>query len=599
VSAQGWLQIAVYLGVLTALTPPLGAYMARVYQGEPLALERVLGPLERLVYRMLGPAAGTEQDWKAYARTTIVFSAVFFVVLYTVLRTQGIHPLNPEGFDSGTWDLSFNTTASFITNTNWQYYGGETTLSYFSQMAGLTVQNFVSAAVGMAVLAAVIRGFVSRGSAELGNFWRDLTRSLLYILLPLSFAGALVLVSQGAIQTLSGSVSFPTVTGVEQTLALGPGASQISIKQLGTNGGGFFNVNSSYPFENPTQFSNFVEMLFILLIPAGLTATFGRLVGNRRQGWSIYAAMLIMLAVTIGVGYAAESNGSPAQRAAGIEVDAGASDSDVNVADADQQTGGNLEGKEQRNGLSASTTWAAATTAASNGSVNSALDSYTGIGGLAPLFNVITGEVIFGGVGSGLYGMLLFVLLAVFIAGLMVGRTPEYLGKKIEAREVKLVMVGTLVVPLIVLTATAIAISSKYGDPSIYNPGPQGFSETLYAYASQANNNGSALAGYTGYVQPNAPGNVGAYGITFADLLGGVAMLFGRFVPMLAALAVAGSLAGKRVSPPGPGTFRTDNPTFVLLLIVVVVLVAALTFFPAALLGPIVQGLSDSLTFPK
>jgi K+-transporting ATPase ATPase A chain len=398
------------------------------------------------------------------------------------------------------------------------------------------------------------------------------------------------------IQTLDGAISFPTVTGVEQTLALGPAASQVSIKQLGTNGGGFFNVNSSYPFENPTQFSNFVEMLFILLIPAALTATYGKMVGNRRQGWAIYAAMLAMLVGTIAVGYAAESDGSPAQRAAGIEVDAGATD--AGTEDSGAQTGGNLEGKEQRNGIVSSTTWAAATTAASNGSVNSALDSYTGIGGLAPLFNVVTGEVIFGGVGSGLYGMLLFVLLAVFIAGLMVGRTPEYLGKKIEAREVKLVMIGTLVVPLIVLTATAIAISSPYGTVSIYNPGPQGFSETLYAYASQANNNGSAFAGYTGYVQPNAPGNVGAYGITFADLLGGVSMLFGRFVPMLAALAVAGSLATKRVSPAGPGTFRTDSPTFVVLLVFVVILVAALTFLPASLLGPVVQGLTDSLGFP-
>jgi potassium-transporting ATPase potassium-binding subunit len=595
VTAQGWLQIALYLLVLTALTPVLGAYMARVYQGQPLLLERVFGPLERLVYRALGPSARTEQDWKAYAKTTIVFSAVFFVLLYTILRTQGIHPFNPEGFDSGTWDLSFNTTASFVTNTNWQFYGGETTLSYFSQMAGLAVQNFISAAVGMAVLAAVIRGFASRGTKELGNFWRDTTRTLLYILLPLSFLGALILVSQGVVQTLSGSATYQTISGLDQTLALGPAASQISIKQLGTNGGGFFSVNSAFPFENPTQFSNFVEVLFILMIPAALTATFGRMVGNRRQGWSIYAAMLVMLAVTIGVGYAAESAGSPAQEAAGVEVDAGASDT---VEGGDEQTGGNLEGKEQRNGIAASTEWAAATTAASNGSVNSALDSYTGIGGLAPLFNVVTGEVIFGGVGSGLYGMLLFVLLAVFIAGLMVGRTPEYLGKNIEAREVKLVMVGTLFVPLIVLAATAVAIASKYGDPSIYNPGPQGFSEMLYAYASQANNNGSAFAGYTGFVQPNAPGNVGAFGITFADLLGGISMLLGRFVPLIAALAVAGSLATKRVSPPGPGTFRTDTPTFVLLLIFVVVVVAALTFFPAVLLGPVVQGLTDDLVFP-
>jgi len=596
-SAQGWLQVAIYLTVLTALTPLLGAYMARVYTGRPLLLERAFGPLERLIYRLVGPSARTEQDWKAYARSTIVFSAVFFVVLYAILRTQSIQPFNPEGFDSAPWDVSFNTASSFITNTNWQYYGGETTMSYFSQMAGLAVQNFVSAAVGMAVLAAVIRGFVSRGAAELGNFWRDVTRTLLYILLPLSFVGALVLVSQGVVQTLSGSVGFQTLTGGDQTLALGPAASQISIKQLGTNGGGFFNVNSAFPFENPTQFSNFVEMLFILLIPAALTATFGRMAGNRRQGWALYAAMAIMLVASIGVGYAAEQNGSPAEKAAGIEASVGASDAEI--ADADEQTGGNLEGKEQRNGIVGSASWAAITTAASNGSVNSAHDSYTGIGGLAPMFNMMTGEVIFGGVGSGLYGMLLFVLLAVFIAGLMVGRTPEYLGKKIEAREVKLVMIGTIVVPLLVLVATAIAIASKHGEVSIYNPGPQGFSETLYAYTSQGNNNGSAFAGYTGFVQPNAPGNAGSFGITFADLLGGASMLFARFVPLLAALAVAGSLSVKRVAPAGPGTFRTDTPTFTVLLIFVVVLVAALTFFPAVLLGPVVQGLSDSLAFPK
>ncbi|MGZ5331146.1 MAG: potassium-transporting ATPase subunit KdpA [Solirubrobacterales bacterium] len=596
-SAQGWLQMVVFIAVLTALTPVLGAYMARVYTDRPLLLERAFGPLERLVYRLIGPSARAEQDWKAYGRTTIVFSAVFFVVLYAILRTQGIQPFNPEGFDSGPWDLSFNTTASFVTNTNWQFYGGETTLSYFSQMAGLAVQNFVSAAVGMAVLAAVIRGLVSRGAAALGNFWRDVTRTLLYILLPLSFVGALVLVSQGVIQTLDGSVTFATITGGEQTLALGPGASQIAIKQLGTNGGGFFNVNSAFPFENPTQFANFVELLFILLIPAALTATYGRMVGSRRQGWSLFAAMAVMLAVGMGVGYAAEQAGSPAQEAAGIEADAGASD--VDVADADASTGGNLEGKEQRNGIIGSTNWAASTTAASNGSVNSAHDSYTGVGGLVPMFNMMTGEVIFGGVGSGLYGMFLFVLLAVFIAGLMVGRTPEYLGKKIEAREVKLVMIGTIVVPLLVLVATGVAISSSYGAVSIYNPGPQGFSETLYAYTSQGNNNGSAFAGFTGFVQPNAPGNVGSYGITFANLLGGLSMLFARFVPMLAALAVAGSLATKRVAPAGPGTFRTDTPTFVLLLIFIVILVAALTFFPALLLGPVVQGLTDSLVFPK
>jgi K+-transporting ATPase ATPase A chain len=584
VTLQGWLQIALYVAVLTALTPLLGGYMARVYRNERVFLTPVFGPLERMIYGLLRVNPEEQQDWKSYARTTLMFSALFFVVLYVILRTQGIHPFNPQGFDSGSWDVSFNTAASFVTNTNWQFYGGETTLSYFSQMAGLTVQNFVSAAVGMAVLAAVIRGFASRGASALGNFWQDLTRTLLYILLPLSFVGALVLVSQGVIQTLSGAVTYTTVTGLEQTLALGPGASQIAIKQLGTNGGGFFNVNSSYPFENATAFSNFVEMLFILLIPAALTATFGRMVGNRRQGWALYAAMAVFLVATIAVAYAAEQDGSPAQKSA-----------DVATASADGTTGGNLEGKEQRNGIVQSSAWAAITTAASNGSVNSAHDAYTGAGGAVPLLNMMTGEVIFGGVGSGLYGMLLMVLLAVFIAGLMVGRTPEYLGKKVEAREIKLTLVGALYPALGVLVFTALAVATKWGAPSIYNAGPQGFSETLYAYTSQGNNNGSAFAGYTGFVQPNAPGNVGAFGITFADVMGGLAMLAARFVPLLAALAVAGSLATKRVAPAGPGTFRTDTPTFVFLLLFVIVIVAALTFFPALLLGPVVQALDTQL----
>jgi potassium-transporting ATPase potassium-binding subunit len=579
VTAQGWLQIAIFLAVLTALTPLLGGYMAQVYRGERVFLTPVLGPLERLVYRLIRVNPAAQQDWKAYARTTLVFSVLFWVALYLILRTQGIHPFNPEGFDSGTWDVTFSTTSSFVTNTNWQFYGGETTLSYFSQMAGLAVQNFVSAAVGMAVLAAVIRGFASRGAAEIGNFWQDLTRTLLYILLPLSFVGALILVSQGVVQTLSGSVQAG-----DQTLALGPVASQVAIKQLGTNGGGFFNVNSAFPFENPTGLSNFVELLFILLIPAALTATFGRMVGNRRQGWALYAAMIAMLAITIAVAYGAEQHGSPAQRSAEVATTSG-----------DGSTGGNLEGKEQRFGIANSAMWTAVTTAASNGSVNSALDSYTGAGGTVPLVNMMTGEVIFGGVGSGLYGMLLFVLLAVFIAGLMAGRTPEYLGKKIEAREVKLTLIGTLYTALAVLVLTAIAVATKWGAPSIYNSGPQGFSETLYAYTSQGNNNGSAFAGYTGYVQPNAPGNVGAFGISFADILGGLAMLAARFVPLTAALAVAGSLAVKRVAPLGGGTFRTDTPTFVFLLIAVIVIVAALTFFPALLLGPIVQALTDQL----
>ena len=424
-----------------------------------------------------------------------------------------------------------------MSNTNWQFYGGEGTLSYLSQMAGLAVQNFLSAAVGIAVCVAVIRGFAARSGRSLGNFWQDLVRGLLYVLLPASFLLALFFVSQGAIQTLGDYAGYATVAGGHQTLALGPVASQEAIKLLGTNGGGFFNVNSAYPFENPSALANFVQMLAILVIPAGLTATFGRWVGNRRQGWAIYAAMFTVLMVAVAVVYVAETSGSPAQHAAGL-------------------AGTNLEGKELRFGQASTALYTVVTTVASCGSVNAAFDSLTGVGGLVPLFNMGTGEVIFGGVGSGLYGMLLFVLLAVFIAGLMVGRTPEYLGKKIEAREVKLVMLGTLAVPLVVLVATALAVATKYGAPSIYNPGPQGFSESLYAYVSQANNNGSAFAGYTGFVQPNSPGNAGAFGITFADLLGGLSMLFGRFVPMVLALAVAGS-AGRQA---GRARRRGDLP---------------------------------------
>jgi K+-transporting ATPase ATPase A chain len=549
--------------------------MARVYSGEHVALDRVLGPLERLLYRVMRTDPAREQDWKAYARTVVVFSVVSWLGLYLILRTQGIHPWNPQGFHSGTWDVSFNTASSFVTNTNWQYYAGETTLSYFSQMAGLAVQNFVSAAVGMAVVVAVIRGFARRSGETLGNFWADLVRSLLYILLPISIVGALVLVSQGVIQNLSPYQHFTTLTGATSTLALGPVASQEVIKELGTNGGGFFNVNSAMPFENPNGFTNFFEMFLILLSPAGLTATFGRMVGSRRQGWAIYAAMFVLLIVGVAVVYAAEVHGSPAQHAAGI-------------------AGGNFEGKETRFGIMNSALWSAITTVTSCGAVNAALDSLTGIGGAVPMANMMLGEVSFGGVGSGLYGMLLMVLLAVFIAGLMVGRTPEFLGKKIEAREIKLVSLGVLVTPLAVLLSTFLAMATKYGKPSIFASGPQGFSESLYAYMSQANNNGSAFAGYTGYYQPN-PGNVGAHGITFADLLGGVTMLGARFMPILLVLAVAGGLATKRVSPAGLGTLRTDTPTFVALLGGTVVLIGALTFFPAILLGPVVQGLTDRL----
>jgi K+-transporting ATPase ATPase A chain len=575
-TVQGWLQIAVFFAILTAVTPLIGGYMARVFAGERVLLTPVLGPVERLLYRVMRTDPAREQDWKGYARTVIVFSLVSWGALYLILRTQGVHPFNPQGFTSGTWDVSFNTATSFVTNTNWQFYAGETTLSNFSQMAGLAVQNFVSAAVGIAVVVAVIRGISRRSAGTLGNFWPDLIRTLLYVLLPISVVGALVLVSQGVIQTLSPNLDFTTLTGGHSTLAVGPVASQEVIKELGTNGGGFFNVNSAMPFENPNGLSNFFELFLILLIPAGLTATFGRMVGSRRQGWALYVAMFALLIVGVGIVYAAEAHGSVAQHAAGI-------------------AGGNFEGKETRFGITNSALWTAITTVTSCGAVNASLDSLTGIGGAIPMSNMMVGEVSFGGVGSGLYGMLLFVLLAVFIAGLMVGRTPEYLGKKIEAREIKLVLIGTLAMPLLVLFTVALAVATKYGAPSLFNAGPQGFSEHLYAYTSQANNNGSAFAGYTGYVQPNAPGNSGAFGITYADVMGGLAMLVGRFLPMLAALAVAGTLVRKRVAPLGPGTMRTDTPIFVVLLVGVILLVALLTFVPALLLGPVVQGLSPRL----
>jgi potassium-transporting ATPase potassium-binding subunit len=583
--AQGWLQIAVFVAVVIALTRPLGAYMARVYSGQRVFLSPLLAGVERLTYRVLRVDPTDEQDWKAYARSVIVFSGLFWIALYLILRTQGIQPFNPAGFHSAPWDVSFNTTSSFVTNTNWQYYGGETTLTYFAQMAGLTVQNFVSAAVGMAVAVAMIRGFTARSGGGLGNFWQDLIRGLYYILAPLAFVVTLILVSQGVLQTLGHAISVTTLAGANQTLALGPVASQIAIKQLGTNGGGFFNVNSAFPFENATALSNFVEMLAIILIPAALTYTYGRMVGAQRQGWAIFAAMLVLWVAFIAVIVPAEQHGTVAQHAAGLHTHA-----------FNGSTGGNMEGKEQRFGIADSALWATTTTVTSNGSVNAAMESFTGLGGAVPMSGLAASEVIFGGVGTGLYSMLLFVLLAVFIGGLMVGRTPEYLGKKIQAREIKLVSLGVLFTPLAVLVTAGAASAMRLGTRSIFaGINPQGFSETLYAYLSQANNNGSAFAGYTGFVQPHAPGNIGAYGITFADLLGGATMLTARFIPILLVLAVAGSLAKKRVSPAGLGTMRTDNPTFVFLLIGVVILVGALTFFPALLLGPIVQSLTTRL----
>jgi potassium-transporting ATPase potassium-binding subunit len=584
--AQGWLQIAVFVVVLVALIKPVGIYMARVFTSQRVFLTPVVGPIEHFTYRALRVRPDAEgQDWKAYARSAIVFSLFSWLALYLILRTQGIHPFNPEGFHSGPWDVSFNTTSSFVTNTNWQYYGGETTLSYFSQMAGLTVQNFVSAGVGIVVVVALIRGIVARSGRELGNFWQDLVRTLLYILVPISVVGALFLVSQGVIQNLGDSTLVHTLTGGQQILAQGPVASQEAIKELGTNGGGFFNVNSAYPFENASGLTNFFEMLLILVIPVSLTYTYGRMAGSQRQGWAIFSAMLVLFAVAVAIVYMAEQHGSVAQHAAGLHTHA-----------FDGSTGGNMEGKEQRFGIAGSSLWTAVTTVTSCGAVNAAFESLTGLGQAVPFANLSLSEVVFGGVGTGLYSMLLYVLLAVFIGGLMVGRTPEYLGKKIQAREIKLVSLGVLVTPLAVLLSSGIASATELGKRSIYaGINPQGFSETLYAYLSQANNNGSALAGYTGFIQPNAPGNVGAYGISFADLLGGAVMVGARFLPILFVLAVAGSLAGKKVSPAGLGTMRTDNPAFVFLLIGIVILVGALTFFPALLLGPVVQSLTTRL----
>jgi potassium-transporting ATPase potassium-binding subunit len=548
-TAAGWIEIALYIAVLTAITPLLGGYMTRVYRGEIR-----IGIIERAIVALGGDR---EQDWKGYAKSVLVSSAVFFGLLYLILRTQGIHPWNPKNLDSAPYDVAFNTTSSFVTNTNWQYYAGETTMSNFSQMAGLAVQNFVSAAVGIAVAIAFIRALASRSGRTIGNYYSDLIKTLAYVLLPISVVVGIFLVSQGVIQSLTA----------------GPVASQEVIKELGTNGGGFFNVNSAHPFENPTWLSNFVELVLILAIPAALTSVYGRMVGNRRQGWAIYAAMLSLLVVAVIVVAVAENNTTPAMDAAGV-------------------AGFNMEGKEQRFGVASTALWVVVTTAASCGAVNGAMESLTGIGGMVPMAEMQTGEVIFGGVGSGLYGMLMFAILGVFLSGLMVGRTPEFLGKKIEAREVKLTLFGTIGVPMLVLVTSALAIATTYGQKSIHNSGPNGWSETLYAYTSQGNNNGSAFAGYTGFLQP---ADAEQFGITFANVLGGLAMLGGRFLPLLAVLAIAGSLVNKRVAPAGAGTFRTDSPTFVVVLVGVVVIVALLTFVPALLLGPVVQGLTDQL----
>jgi K+-transporting ATPase ATPase A chain len=478
-----------------------------------------------------------------------------------------------------------------MTNTNWQYYSGETTMSYLSQMIGLTVQNWLSAGVGIVVAAALVRGIIGRSGKSLGNFWQDLVRTVLYVLTPLSVIGAIVLASQGVIANLSNYLTVHTVTGLTQSIAMGPVASQEVIKLLGTNGGGFMNTNSAHPFENPTAFTNLFEMLLVLIIPAALIFMYGRMTGNRRQGYAIYGVVMFMFLGAAAVAYIAEAHGSPAQHAAGLHTHV-----------ISGSTGGNMEGKEQRFGIAGSALFDVVTTVTSCGAVNSAIESFTGIGGAVPFANLSASEVIFGGVGTGLYSILLYVLLAVFIGGLMVGRTPEWLGKKLEAREIKLAGLGILITPLAALFCTALATASHAGRKSIGEVAlsktggnaPQGFSESFYAYLSQANNNGSAFAGYTGFIQPTA-GSKGSHGITFANLLGGFDMVFARYAPILFTLAVAGALAGKRITPAGLGTMRTDNFTFSVLLIGVIILVGALTFFPALLLGPIVQGLTAHL----
>jgi K+-transporting ATPase ATPase A chain len=595
-TANGIAQIVVFLVVLLVLVKPLGAYMARVYEGHRVALDRVLGWLERLTYRLGGIRPGKEMGWRTYALAMLLFNLLGLLTVYAVQRLQGVLPLNPQGMGAVSPDSSFNTAVSFATNTNWQGYGGESTMSYLTQMLALTVQNFVSAASGMATLVALIRGFARRSADTIGNFWVDLTRTTLYILLPLSVILAVALVSQGVVQTFGpyakATVVQPTQydepvtdkdgkpvldekgqpqtkksTLTEQMLAVGPAASQIAIKQLGTNGGGFFNANSAHPFENPTPLSNMLEMLSILLIAAALCYTFGVMVGDVRQGWTVLAAMTVIFVALLTVCYVAEQNGAVFVKQ-GVDHTAGV-----------LQSGGNMEGKEVRFGIADSAIWATATTSASNGSVNAMHDSYTPLGGLVPLWMIQLGEVVFGGVGSGLYGMLMFAIVAVFVAGLMVGRTPEYLGKKIEAYEMKMSSLVILITPALVLVGTSIGVLTAAGKAGIANPGIHGFSEILYAFSSASNNNGSAFAG----LSANTP---------FYNTALGLCMLFGRYWLAVPVLAIAGSLARKKIVPTGPGTLPTHTPLFVALLVGVVILVGALTFVPALALGPIVEHLT-------
>ncbi len=574
-NTNNFIQCAIYIGVLVLLVKPLGSYMAKVYEGTPQWIDKLFGPIERLIYRLSGITT-EEMTWKKYAVATMLFNVVGILVVYLIQRAQNHLPFNPMAMAPVSPDSSFNTAVSFGTNTNWQGYGGESTMSYLAQMLALTVQNFASAATGMAVLVALIRGFVRKKAETIGNFWVDLVRSSVYILFPLSVVFALVLTWQGVPQTFRPSATVPLVQAtvdsnqkpvMDQIIAMGPVASQIAIKQLGTNGGGYFNANSAHPYENPTPLSNFFELEAILLIAAALCYTFGAMVKDTRQGWALLAAMLIIFIPMLWLGVASEQQGNPALTKMGVNQTASA-----------LQPGGNMEGKEVRFGIAQSALWATATTAASNGSVNSMHDSFTPLGGLVPMVMMKLGEVVFGGVGSGLYGMLIFVLIAVFLGGLMVGRTPEYLGKKIEAYEIKMASIAALIMGFFVLVGTAMAVLMKAGLAGIANPGPHGFSEILYAFTSTANNNGSAFAG----LSVNTP---------FYNTILGITMFFCRYWIIIPVLAIAGSLARKKIVPVSAGTLPTHTPLFVFFLVCVVIIVGALTFFPALSLGPIVEHL--------
>jgi len=562
-TVTGWTLIIVYSLLIVALTKPLGSYMFRVFEGSRQPLPRLLGPCERLLYRLSGVDASTEQTWREYTLAVLVFSAIGVLVTYAFQRLQHVLPLNPQGFGPVSTDLAFNTAASFTTNTNWQAYSGESTMSYLTQMAGLAWHNFVSAGAGIGIALALARGLtrhVDPGTPKtIGNFWVDLIRSIVYVLLPICIPVGLLLVALGLIQNFSPYLEVTTVEGVKQVIAMGPVASQEVIKELGTNGGGFFNANSAHPFENPSALTNLIEMLLIFVIPAGLTYTFGRMARDQRQGWALFGAMAILFLVGVTVTYHFEAQGNPVARTLAVD-----------------QSAGNMEGKEVRFGIANTALFATVTTDASCGAVNGMHDSFTPLGGLVPLVNIQLGEVIFGGVGAGLYGMLVFALLAVFIAGLMVGRTPEYLGKKIESREVKLAMLYILIFPLIILGFTGWAAVVDAGTSSLNNNGPHGLSEMLYAFTSAAGNNGSAFAG----LNANTP---------WWNTTMGFAMLAGRFLMIVPALAIAGSLVGKKVVPPSLGTFPTNGTLFVALLVGVIVIVGALTFFPALSLGPIVE----------